>query len=434
MTNALNLRKTFLFGGDIASLYLSLIATIFIRYWSDFSWQLVHSHLLPLSIVYIFWILIFYVFGLYELHILARTRLYLKIGMALLVCLLLGISFFYLFPIFEVAPKTNLIINAVVFGMLFILWRKAYYSVFSSKMMSKIAVIGSDEVKNDLKKAVNDRPYLGYKITELDNKKDLKEQIIKEDIDILVIPTDLDYVLAKDLYLALSTRINFIDWAQAYELICEKIPVSLIPHGWFLNNLKERERASYIRFKRIIDIVLAIFTLTVSLPLFIVVSLLIKIEDRKSVLYRQKRVGKDENLFSLFKFRSMREDAENKTGAVWAKEKDSRATKIGKILRQTHLDELPQMINILKGDISFVGPRPERPEFVEQLKKEIPYYEIRSLIKPGFTGWAQIKFRYGRTVMDSKEKFEYDLYYLKNRNPLLDMGVLLKTFQLFFKK
>jgi exopolysaccharide biosynthesis polyprenyl glycosylphosphotransferase len=378
--------------------------------------------------------LIFYVFGLYELHILARTRLYLKIGMALLVCLLLGISFFYLFPIFEVAPKTNLIINAVIFGILFILWRKAYYSVFSGKLTSKMAVIGSDEVKNDLKKAINDRPYLGYKITELDNKKDLKEQIIKEDIDVLVIPTDLDYVLAKDLYLALPTRINFIDWAQAYELICEKIPVSLIPHGWFLNNLKERERASYIRFKRIIDIVLAIFTLTVSLPLFIVVSLLIKIEDRKSVLYRQKRVGKDEKLFSLFKFRSMEENAEEKTGAVWAKEKDSRATKIGRILRQTHLDELPQMINIIKGDISFVGPRPERPEFVEQLKKEIPYYEIRSLIKPGFTGWAQIKFRYGRTIMDAKEKFEYDLYYLKNRNPLLDLGVLLKTFQLFFKK
>jgi exopolysaccharide biosynthesis polyprenyl glycosylphosphotransferase len=433
MTNTLNIRKFFLFGGDIVSLYLSLVIAVFIGYWGSFSWKLVYSHLLPLSIVYIFWILIFYVFGLYELR-LAKTKLYTKIAMALLVCLLLGISFFYLFPIFEVAPKTNLIINAAIFGILFILWRKAYYSLFSSRLMSKMAIIGNDEIKNDLKKAINERPYLGYKMTELNNKKDLKDQIIKEGIDVLVIPTDIDYILAKDLYLTLPTRINFIDWAQAYELICEKIPVSLIPHSWFLNNLKERERTSYSRFKRVADTVLALFAITIFSPVFIVITILVKIGDRKSVFYCQKRIGKDEKLFSLFKFRSMRENAEQETGAVWAKEKDPRITKIGSFIRRTHLDELPQMINILRGDISFVGPRPERPEFVEQLKKEIPYYEIRSLIKPGFTGWAQIKFRYGRTIMDAKEKFEYDLYYLKNRGPFLDMGILLKTFQLFFKK
>ena len=126
--------------------------------------------------------------------------------------------------------------------------------------------------------------------------------------------------------------------------------------------------------------------------------------------------------------------AEEKTGPVWAKEKDPRITKVGKFIREAHLDELPQMLNVLKGELSLVGPRPERPEFVEQLGKEIPHYHIRHLIRPGFTGWAQLKFRYGRSVMDSQEKFQYDLYYLKNRSFFLDIGILLKTFQLFFKK
>ena len=130
----------------------------------------------------------------------------------------------------------------------------------------------------------------------------------------------------------------------------------------------------------------------------------------------------------------MRPDAENETGAVWAEKEDPRTTKIGKTLRRLHLDELPQMINVLRGDISLVGPRPERPEFVLQLTKEIPHYEIRQLIKPGFTGWAQIKFRYGRSIMDSQEKFQYDLYYLKNRSFILDLGIILKTLQLLLRK
>ena len=122
-----------------------------------------------------------------------------------------------------------------------------------------------------------------------------------------------------------------------------------------------------------------------------------------------------------------------KNGPLWAEKNDPRITKVGKILRRTHLDELPQMINVLKGDISLVGPRPERPEFVEKLEKEIPYYHLRHIVKPGFTGWAQIKFRYARSVIDSLEKFEYDLYYIKNRSLLLDIYILLKTFGLFFR-
>jgi len=130
----------------------------------------------------------------------------------------------------------------------------------------------------------------------------------------------------------------------------------------------------------------------------------------------------------------MRKEAEKETGPVWAKIEDERITKIGKILRKIHLDELPQMFNVIIGDISLVGPRPERPEFVSQLGKEIPHYHLRHIIKPGFTGWAYIKFKYGRSISDAFEKFQYDLYYLKNRSLFLDLRILLKTSQLFFKK
>jgi len=214
----------------------------------------------------------------------------------------------------------------------------------------------------------------------------------------------------------------------------EKIQISSISENWLLENLKEKERGFYNKAKRIMDIILASLILLLTFPFWLFIALTIKFEDRGPVFYFQERVGKNKKTFLLIKFRSMKVGAEKETGPVWAKKEDSRVSKVGKILRITHLDELPQMINVLKGDISLVGPRPERPEFVAQLEKEIPYYHIRHLIKPGFTGWAQIKFRYARSVVDSLEKFQYDLYYLKNRSLILDLKILLKTLQLFFKK
>ncbi|MBI2627397.1 sugar transferase, partial [Candidatus Nomurabacteria bacterium] len=235
------------------------------------------------------------------------------------------------------------------------------------------------------------------------------------------------------LYQCLPARVKFLDWTRAYEIIAEKIPASFINHIWFLQNIGKGEKIISDKLKRAMDILLAGFIFIITLPVWLLVGILIKLEDGGNVIYTQERVGKDRKYFLLFKFRSMKPDAEKATGPLWAEIKDERATKIGKLLRRLHIDELPQMINVLKGDISLVGPRPERPEFVEQLEKEIPHYNLRHIIKPGFTGWAQIKFRYGRSLMDAQEKFQYDLYYLKNGSLFLDFGILLKTFQLFFK-
>ena len=437
MPNNLNLRQFLLFWGDVTCLYLSLLGTIFFGFWGKFSWIWVSLHFYPFSIMYFFWLVIFYIFGLYDLKIIKfGPFFYTKILGAILTCLALGMIFFYLTPFFGITPKTNLVLNIFIFGLLFFIWRKVFYALFSSRFLNRTVVIGEASQTQALTKEIASRPYLGYKLIDLDANQDLLSQIQEKKIDTLIIPNELkaNSALTKKLYQCLPARVNFMDWAQAYETICNKIPVNFITHSWFLENLKEGKRIVYDRTKRVIDIISALIILILTLPFWFLIAALIKIEDKDSVIYRQERIGKDRKPFFLLKFRSMKPGAEDETGPVWAKKEDSRTTKIGKFLRRIHLDESPQMINVLKGEISLVGPRPERPEFVKRLEEEISHYHIRHLIKPGFTGWAQIKFRYGRSVMDSQEKFQYDLYYLKNRNFFLDLGILLKTLQLFFKK
>jgi len=178
--------------------------------------------------------------------------------------------------------------------------------------------------------------------------------------------------------------------------------------------------------KRLMDIVLSIGLLFVLFPLLIVVGIVIKLESRGPVFYRQERVGLNGRRFKVIKFRSMVSDAE-KQGAIWASKNDSRVTRVGTFIRKTRIDEIPQAINVLLGEMSFVGPRPERPEFVDLLEKEIPFYQDRHTVKPGITGWAQVEFEYGASVEDARIKHTYDLYYIKNFSVIFDLVILLKT-------
>jgi len=180
--------------------------------------------------------------------------------------------------------------------------------------------------------------------------------------------------------------------------------------------------------KQAIETVLAAMLLAFLAPLLAFIALLVRLGSRGPVLYRQERVGKGGRIFTLLKFRTMREDAESASGPVWAAEEDDpRITLLGRVLRKTRLDELPQLWNVFRGDMSFVGPRPERPHFVEKLRKVIPYYDERHGVKPGITGWAQVKFPYGSTLEDAEEKLEYDLFYVKHMSPLLDLAIMLAT-------
>lgn len=202
------------------------------------------------------------------------------------------------------------------------------------------------------------------------------------------------------------------------------------PQAYFipLLNLNSRQfTKGLILFKRLLDCVLSSVILILSSPLLIIIAILIKFDSNGAVFYKQQRVGENGNIFQLYKFRSMIVDAEGKTGPVWAKQNDSRITRVGKYLRRTHLDELPQLFNVISGDMSLVGPRPERPYFVEKLAFQVPNYCQRLQVRPGITGWAQVNYKYDSTIEDVQQKLEFDLFYIENMNSFLDIKILILT-------
>jgi len=217
------------------------------------------------------------------------------------------------------------------------------------------------------------------------------------------------------------------DCHSFYERLVSKIAVADLPPEWIaLSGGFRRDRLILVA-KRAIDIVVSFAGLILSAPLVLLTALAIKLDSDGPVFYRQERVGQNDRRFILFKFRSMAVDAEAKIGPVWASERDPRVTRIGALIRKMRIDEIPQMINVLKGEMSFVGPRPERPYFVERLKLNIPYYDLRHSVKPGITGWAQISYPYGDSEQDAVEKLQYDLYYIKHMSPIFDLQIIFES-------
>jgi sugar transferase (PEP-CTERM system associated) len=208
-----------------------------------------------------------------------------------------------------------------------------------------------------------------------------------------------------------------------------KVRLDVLNPSWMIFSEGFRRTGLRNLVSRVLDILASLLLLAVAWPVMLLAMLAIKIEDgpRASVLYRQLRVGQDGHLFEALKFRSMRQDAEADGVARWADAQDGRVTRVGALMRKTRIDELPQLLNVLRGDMRFVGPRPERPEFVEALSDSVPYYRERHCVKPGLTGWAQLCYPYGSSEQDAIEKLQYDLYYIKNRTLLFDLAILLQT-------
>ncbi len=220
--------------------------------------------------------------------------------------------------------------------------------------------------------------------------------------------------------------------ATFHETCAGQILVDEITPDWFLVSDLKAHCDEYASLKRLFDVSVAMVGLLVSLPIYPILALLIKLEDGGPVFYAQNRVGKNGTVFKLYKIRTMRIDAENGE-SVWAKKNDPRVTRVGRIMRRMRLDELPQFYNILLGQMSVVGPRPERPDIQIDLCKQIPYWSERNLVKPGLTGWAQISFRYGNSIKDAKRKLQFDLYYLKHMNLELDIIILFRTLGTFLR-
>jgi sugar transferase (PEP-CTERM system associated) len=219
------------------------------------------------------------------------------------------------------------------------------------------------------------------------------------------------------------------EWPSFFEKLTGKIVVNSLRPGWLIFSDGAVKTRLTETIRRALDVGLSLMGLFLSAPIMLLAALAIKLDSPGPIFFRQERVGKDGNVFVLYKFRSMSVDAERLTGPVWASEDDPRVTRVGRVLRKIRLDETPQMFNVLIGDMSFIGPRPERPVFVNQLKEQLPLYVLRFAVKPGITGWAQVRYSYGSTVEDALEKLQYELYYIKNMSIFLDLLILLKSVQ-----
>jgi len=217
------------------------------------------------------------------------------------------------------------------------------------------------------------------------------------------------------------------DWPALYEKLTGKIVVQNLRASWLVFSEGFKRTRLTLMAKRGIDLLLASAFLALGWPIFLLVAVAIRCDSPGPIFLRQERVGELGRFFTLLKFRTMVQDAEAQTGPVWAADRDPRITRVGSWLRKTRLDEIPQIWNVFKGEMSFIGPRPERPHFVAQLQEKIPYYAERHSVKPGITGWAQIRYPYGSTVEDAEEKLQYDLYYVKNMSGFLDIDILLST-------
>jgi len=436
MKKNLQSRQIVLFLGDLFLFFLSLIITLILGFGNNLTLRIFYPHLYSFLFLLPFWLIIFVLSNLYDLTTLIhKDKLFLYSFIQIPLIFSTGTIFFYLFSPFGLTPKTNLLIFSLVYAFFFWFWRTLFLKITAKHFHKKVILIGKGTTIEKLHKALENNPSLGYKIVaclpDLQTEK-IVEFLKKSDVRLFIIDKKAFRTnICQKVSPYLLKGIQIWTIVEAYESIFRKIPLSEISEEWIIENIKEKEFVDKI--KRFIDCILASAMLIIIFPLWFLIALFIKLEDRGRIFYLQKRAGQYLKPFVLYKFRSM-EDKADKKGPPWTLQKDKRVTKIGKILRRTHLDELPQLINILKGDISFVGPRPENLDLVKKLEKEIPFYHLRHIIKPGFTGWAQIKMTHPRTLQERLEKMEYDLYYLKNRSLFLDLIILAKTFYLLFRK
>jgi sugar transferase (PEP-CTERM system associated) len=327
-------------------------------------------------------------------------------------------------------------------------WRVSIHWLMGHPLVGeKILIVGSGEQAREIAREVLDRPDAGYRIIGfVDNKPELvgvsivnprvvglttemAEIVRRENVDRIIVGMGErrgQFPTQQLLDLSLSGNVAIEECASFYERLTGRVHLAMMRPSWLIFSgrgrrarFEELVRASFHRGVALVGGI-------VSLPVALVTAALIKLESPGAALYRQERVGKNGRVFTIMKFRSMRADAE-KEGPVWARTGDDRVTRVGRVIRKIRVDEIPQFWNILKGEMNFVGPRPERPHFVKQLAEEIPFYEQRHLIAPGLTGWAQIKYPYGSSVEDARQKLQYDLYYIKNQSLVLDAIILFET-------
>jgi sugar transferase (PEP-CTERM system associated) len=449
----LNGRTVLLILAEAGLVYGSIIAAVYLRVGvEDAHFELVIKNgYWKAGLATFFCMAGFYLFDLYDFVVMHdRRELVLRLIQALGLAWIALALCFYFYSGLMLGRSISLIALPLALGLM-VGWRVFIHWILGHPGFGeRILIVGSGDLAVEVAREVLTRPDAGYRIvgfvgtdSELLGKslinprvigltEQLGEVVSREGIDRIVVamgerrgqfPTD------KLLQLSLAGHVSIEEGASFYERITGRVSLNMIRPSWLIFTGRGRQAKLPALARTAAHRLAALIGAILSLPLVIVTAILIKLDSRGPVFYKQERVGKNGRPFVLMKFRSMRVDAEQ-DGPVWATKGDDRTTRVGRIIRKVRVDEIPQFWNILRGEMSFVGPRPERPHFVAQLAQEITFYEQRHLIAPGLTGWAQIKYPYGSSIEDARQKLQYDLYYIKNHSLVFDAIILFETIKI----
>ena len=431
-----------LFGGVVIAAYMRLDAV------DAESALITREGFYKAGLATVFCLTAFYLFDLYDFVVMRdRRELVLRLLQAL------GLAWVALALMSYAVPQTMIgrgvtLISLPLSLSLMVAWRLSIHWILGHpELGERILILGSGSFAVEIAKETLQRKDAGYRVIgfvdndpslvgkSLINPKvigltaEISSIVRSQNIDRLVVAIGDrrgQFPTAELLKLSLSGDVTIEESASFYERLTGRVLLDSIRPSWLIFSSRGRRARINEIARSAMHRLIALVGAILSVPIAIVAVILIKLDSRGPVLYKQDRVGKNGHPFKLMKFRSMRTDAE-KDGPVWAKTDDQRMTRVGRVIRKIRVDEIPQFWNILRGDMNFVGPRPERPHFVSQLAEEIPYYEQRHLIAPGLTGWAQINYPYGASIEDAKQKLQYDLYYMKNQSLLLDATIMFET-------
>ncbi len=413
----------------ICLLYLSLWLAVFLRYGGNLSgvdWQ---AHLKAFTVIYIFWTLVFYIHGLFDIRAFRRySSLFFNLISAMAINLVLAIIYFYFQPNLILTPRRILLLLVGVAFVLLLLWYLLVKYAFKNRLTESVYLFSFNNELAELQEAIVQHAYLGYKVLGHLNQQSLATASLDKNSSV-ILPDNLqaNSQIAEQLYQLRTAGVRFYNHKTFYEQLLRRVYLSQINEIWFLENINYQEKRFYNLVKRTIDILFGVVGLLAFLISYPFCALAIKLTSPGPVLFVQERVGKQGRLFKVYKYRSMSGGPTN----TWTSVNDPRITKVGKFLRMSRIDEWPQFVNLLLGHISLVGPRPEQPHIVEDLKKQIPFYDERHLVKPGITGWAQLNI-YAGSLEETKLKLQYDLYYIKHRSFLFDLEIILKTIYYIF--
>lgn len=431
--------------GDIVVFGVSLWVMLAVRYWEMPSTQLFDEHLLPFSLLFCVWIFIFFVAGLYNRHTrIFRQRLAATLFYTQVINICLAAVFFFFVPIFGIAPKTNLLLYLVVSFFFIFVWRVVVFRRIRASRKLRGVLIASGDDARLLREEIGHHEGL-FSFTfdyVIDTKSAPSHEVIQqacrviEEDDVSFIVVDyFDPAIASALPIMYEAafhkqRFALVDILDLYQEVFDRVPLSLVRYEWILRHISASRL--YDVLKRGIDILFAVILGAVSLIAYPFVALLIKLDDGGDIFITQERVGRFQKPIHILKFRSM----SGNDGGDYGENGSTKLviTRVGKWLRILRIDELPQLWNVLRGDLSLIGPRPELPALAAQYNARIPYYSARHLVTPGLSGWAQIKHdrdpHHGADVVETKAKLSYDLYYLRRRSFVLDMYIILQTIRI----